>query len=62
LIFSKAEVGRFPVDREVEDLFATLKPPAATSAEKTPGAQPPKQQSGSGRAGMLRRFTGKFRT
>jgi len=61
LIFSKAEVGRFPVDGEVEDRFATLKPSAKTSAEKTPTAQPSEEQSGGSRAGMIRRLTGKFR-
>jgi predicted Rdx family selenoprotein len=61
LIFSKAELGRFPVDGEVEDRFATLKPSAKTSVEKTPSAQSSEEQSGDGRAGMLRRLTGKFR-
>ena len=61
LIFSKAKAGRFPVDGEVEDLFATLKPPAKTAAAKTPAAQPPKEQGDSGRAGVLRRLTDKFR-
>ncbi len=61
LIFSKAKAGRFPVDDEVEDLFATLKPSAKTSAAKTPAAQPPKEQGDSVRAGVLRRLTDKFR-
>ncbi len=61
LIFSKAKAGRFPVDDEVEDLFATFKPLAKTPAAKTPAAQPPKEQSGGGRVGVLRRLTDKFR-
>lgn len=66
LIFSKATAGRFPVDGEVEDLFAELKPGAKTSAAKTPAAkasaaEPPKDQSGGGREGMLRRLADKFR-
>jgi hypothetical protein len=61
LIFSKAKAGRFPVDDEVEDLFATLKPSSKTSAAKTPAAQPPKGQGDSVRAGVLRRLTDKFR-
>jgi hypothetical protein len=28
LIFSKTEVGRFPINGEVEDIFAALKPAA----------------------------------
>lgn len=61
LIFSKAKAGRFPIDGEVEDLFAALKPAAKTPAAKTPAAEPPKEQSGGGRAGVLRRLTDKFR-
>jgi hypothetical protein len=59
LIFSKAKAGRFPVDGEVEDLFAALKPATKTSAAKTPATESPTEQSG--RAGMLRRLTDKFR-
>jgi hypothetical protein len=54
LIFSKADAGRFPVEGEVEDLFAALKP-------KTPSDEPPKEQSSGGRAGVLGRLTDKFR-
>jgi hypothetical protein len=66
LIFSKATAGRFPVDGEVEDLFAALNPAAKTSTARTPAAkasavEPPKEQSGGGREGMLRRLTDKFR-
>ncbi len=66
VIFSKAQAGRFPVDGEVEDLFAALKPaaktsPDKTSAAKTPAADPSKEQSGGGQAGILRRLTDKFR-
>ncbi len=61
LIFSKATAGRFPVDGEVEDLFAALKPAASTPASKPPAAEPPTEQSGSGREGVLRRLTDKFR-
>jgi hypothetical protein len=61
LIFSKAKAGRFPVDGEVEDLFAALKPATKTSAAKTPATESPTEQSGGGRAGMLRRLTDKFR-
>jgi hypothetical protein len=66
VIFSKAESGRFPIDGEVEDLFAALKPAAKTSAAKTstaeaPAAEPLTDQSGGGRAGMLRRLADKFR-
>ncbi len=56
LIFSKAKAGRFPVEGEVEDLFATLKPGAKPS-----DAEPPKQQGSGGRAGVLGRLTDKFR-
>ena len=66
VIFSKAEAGRFPVDGEVEDIFAALKPAAKTSAAKTstakaPPTETPKEQSGGERAGVLRRLTDKFR-
>jgi len=61
LIFSKATAGRFPVDGEVEDLFAALKPAPRTSPDKASAAQPPKDQSGGGPAGVLRRLTDKFR-
>jgi len=61
LIFSKAKAGRFPVDGEVEDLFAALKPAAETPDAKTPAARPAKEQSSGGREGMLRRLTDKFR-
>jgi hypothetical protein len=61
LIFSKAKVGRFPVDGEVEDLFGALKPAAKTPAAKRPATEPHEEQSGGGRAGMLRRLTDKFR-
>ena len=60
LIFSKAEAGRFPVDGEVEDIFAALKPAAKTSAAKDPAAEPPRNKGG-GRAGVLRRLADKFR-
>lgn len=61
LIFSKAKAGRFPVDGEVEELFATLKPSAKASAAKTPATLPPEEQGDGGRAGVLRRLTDKFR-
>jgi hypothetical protein len=64
LIFSKAEVGRFPVDGEVEDLFAALKPSAKASPPEAPASRPPQEQSGEGaaeRPGMLRRLTDKLR-
>jgi len=61
LIFSKAKAGRFPVDGEVEDLFAALKPGAKTPDAKTPAAESAKEQSGGGREGILRRLTDKFR-
>lgn len=61
VIFSKAEAGRFPVDGEVEDIFAALKPAAKTSAAQAPAADPAKEQSGGARASVLRRLTDKFR-
>jgi len=61
LIFSKAKTGRFPVDGEVEDLFAALKPSAGASAAKASAADPPEEQKAGGRAGMLRRLSDKFR-
>jgi hypothetical protein len=61
VIFSKAEIGRFPVDGEVEDIFAKLKPAAKRSAAQAPAADPVKEQSGSVRASVLRRLTDKFR-
>jgi hypothetical protein len=43
LIFSKAEVGRFPVNGEVEDLFATLKPlPGRPLKNRRPLSRPKK--------------------
>jgi selT/selW/selH-like putative selenoprotein len=56
VIFSKAKAGRFPVEGEVEDLFAALKP-----AAKAPDAELPKDQGSGGRAGVLRRLSDKFR-
>ena len=56
VIFSKAKTGRFPVEGEVEDLFASLKPGA-----KAPDTELPKEQGSGGRAGMLRRMSDKFR-
>jgi predicted Rdx family selenoprotein len=56
VIFSKAKAGRFPVEGEVEDLFAALKP-----AAKAPDAELPKDQGSVGRAGVLRRLSDKFR-
>ena len=61
VIFSKAEAGRFPVDGEVEEIFAALKPAAKTSAAKAPAADPTKEQAGGERSGVLRRLTDKFR-
>ncbi len=61
VIFSKAAAGRFPVDGEVEEIFAALKPAAKPSAAKDPTADPPKEQNGGERAGVLRRLTDKFR-
>lgn len=61
LIFSKAKAGRFPVEGEVEDLFAALKPAAGTSAAKAPDAEPVKEQSPGRGAGILQRLTDKFR-
>jgi hypothetical protein len=61
VIFSKAEAGRFPIDGEVEDLFAALKAAAKTSTAEAPAAEPLTDQSGGGRAGMLRRLADKFR-
>jgi Rdx family len=55
VIFSKAKAGRFPVEGEVEDLFAALKP-----GSKAPD-EPPKEQDSGGRAGVLRRLGDKFR-
>ncbi len=56
VIFSKSQAGRFPVDGEVEDIFAALKP-----AAKAPAADSTKEQSGGERAGVLRRLTDRFR-
>jgi len=56
VIFSKAKAGRFPVEGEVEDLFAALKPDA-----KAADAELPKDRGSGGRAGMLRRMSDKFR-
>jgi hypothetical protein len=62
LIFSKANAGRFPIEGEVEDLFAALKPTVKASAAKTTAGDPATDQSGGGgRAGMLRRLSDKFR-
>ena len=66
VIFSKAAAGRFPLDGEVEDIFATLKPAAKTSAAKTSTAEAlptetSREQNGGERAGVLRRLTDKFR-
>ena len=61
LIFSKAAAGRFPLDGEVEDIFAALKSAAKTTAAKAPPTETPNAQSGSERAGVLRRLTDKFR-
>jgi len=61
LIFSKATAGRFPVDGEVEDLFAARKAGAESPAAKASAAAPPTDQSGGGRSDMLRRLTDKFR-
>lgn len=56
VVFSKAKAGRFPVENEVEELFAALKPGARPS-----DAASPKQQGSRARAGVLGRLTGKFR-
>lgn len=56
VIFSKAKAGRFPVEGEVEELFAALKPGARPS-----DAEPPKQRGSGGRAGVLGRLTDRFR-
>jgi predicted Rdx family selenoprotein len=56
VIFSKAKAGRFPVEGEVEDLFAALKPDT-----KAADAELPKDRGSGGRAGMLRRMSDKFR-
>ena len=62
LIFSKTDAGRFPIEGEVEDLFAALKPTVKASAAKTTAGDPASDQSGGGgRAGMLRRLSDKFR-
>jgi hypothetical protein len=61
VIFSKAAAGRFPVDGEVEEIFAALQPAGKPSAAKAPAADPPKEQNGGERAGVLRRLTDKFR-
>jgi hypothetical protein len=64
LIFSKARVGRFPVDGEVEDLFAALKPSVKAPLGEAPASHPSKEQSSEGgaeRSGMLRRLTDKLR-
>lgn len=61
LIFSKATAGRFPVDGEVEDTFASLKRDAKTPAAKRPDVEAPDTQGGGGREGVLRRLTDKFR-
>jgi hypothetical protein len=61
LIFSKATAGRFPVDGEVEDLFAALKSAATTSVAKTTAAEPSTEKGSGGRAGVLQRLTEKFR-
>jgi hypothetical protein len=61
VIFSTAEAGRFPVDGEVEEIFAALKPATKTSAAKAPAADPAKEQTGGERSGVLRRLTDKFR-
>ena len=56
VIFSKAKSGRFPVEGEVENLFAALKPDTkAGDTEST------KEQGSGGRAGVLRRLSDKFR-
>jgi hypothetical protein len=62
LIFSKTDAGRFPIEGEVEDLFAALKPTVKASAAETTAGDPASDQSGGGgRAGMLRRLSDKFR-
>jgi hypothetical protein len=61
VIFSKAAAGRFPVDGEVEDIFAALNPGGKTSAAQAPPTETSKEQSGGERAGVLRRLTDKFR-
>jgi predicted Rdx family selenoprotein len=56
VIFSKAKAGRFPVEGEVEGLFAALKPRA-----EAPDAKLPKDRGSGGRGGVLRRLGDKFR-
>jgi hypothetical protein len=56
VVFSKAQTGRFPVDGEVEQLFASLKPDA-----KRPEDEDPKSPGRSGAEGVLSRLAGKLR-
>ena len=57
LLFSKAKVGRFPVEGEVEDQVAALRPGAGPAAPDKSG----RKDQGGGRAGVLSRIAGKLR-
>jgi hypothetical protein len=61
LIFSKAAVGRFPVDGEVEGLFAALRPAGGKPPGNAAPGEPPDEEDDGGRSGMLRRLADKFR-
>lgn len=55
LIFSKASAGRFPLEGEIEQLFAALKPEVKPAEAETSQAE-----DSAKRRGVLGRLTNKF--